>query len=105
MVKSSSVSDLATLQAKSFQVVFRGHAKAILGADFAQALLELEGILLGLTIPIEEIIASGGGETKGTQRLRRLTSLYRINLARPRRIGENSWTVSAVASETRARCC
>ena len=28
-------------------------------------------MLLGLTIPIEEIVGSGGGETKGTQRLRR----------------------------------
>jgi Restriction endonuclease BglII len=30
----------------------------------------LEDVLLGSTIPIEEIIRSGGGETKGTQRLR-----------------------------------
>lgn len=71
MVKSSSFPNLARLQAKSFQVVFRGHAKAILGVDFSQALRELESILLELTIPIEEIIASGGGEAKGTQRLRR----------------------------------
>jgi Restriction endonuclease BglII len=31
---------------------------------------QLEGVLLSSTIPIEEIIGSGGGETKGTQRLR-----------------------------------
>jgi hypothetical protein len=71
MVKSRSIPDLARLKAKDFQVVFRGHAKAILGVDFPQALVELENILIGLKIPIEEIIASGGGEAKGTQRLRR----------------------------------
>jgi hypothetical protein len=31
----------------------------------------LVGVLEGVTIPIEEIIASGGGEAKGTQRLRK----------------------------------
>lgn len=71
MVKPSSLPDLKQLRAKNFQVVFRAHAKAILGVDFSQALVELESILLQLTIPIEEIIASGGGEAKGTQRLRR----------------------------------
>lgn len=71
MVRSPSLPSLAKLEAQGFQVVFRGHAKAILGVDFAQALLELERILLGLKIPIEEIIASGGGEAKGTQRLRK----------------------------------
>lgn len=71
MVKSPSLPNLDKLEAQGFQVVFRAHAKAILGVDFAHALEELEGILLGLTIPIEEIIASGGGEAKGTQRLRR----------------------------------
>src|SRR5262249_46177946 len=71
MARSSSLPGLAKLQAKNFQAVFRGHAKAILGVDFAPALVELESILLGLSIPIEEIIASGGGEAKGTQRLRR----------------------------------
>jgi hypothetical protein len=32
---------------------------------------ELVDVLKGVTIPIEEIVASGGGEAKGTQRLRR----------------------------------
>jgi hypothetical protein len=32
---------------------------------------QLDGVLLDSTIPIEEIIGSGGGESKGTQRLRR----------------------------------
>jgi Restriction endonuclease BglII len=71
MARSPSLPNLDKLEARGFQVVFRGHARAILGADFPQPLKELEGILLDLKIPIEEIIASGGGETKGTQRLRR----------------------------------
>ena len=61
----------ATLQEKGYQVEFHSHALAILSVDFPQALEELGDVLSGLTIPIEEIIGSGGGETKGTQRLRR----------------------------------
>lgn len=65
---------LQTLLDNGFQVEFLSHAKAILEADFPSALGELAGALGGLTIPIEEIIGSGGGETKGTQRLRRALS-------------------------------
>jgi hypothetical protein len=54
-----------------FQVDFHSHAAAILAGDFPEVGSELEEVLLGATIPIEEIIASGGGEAKGTQRLRR----------------------------------
>lgn len=61
----------APLDAKGFQFKFVSHAKAILEADFPQALAELAEALGGLTVPIEEIVGSGGGETKGTQRLRR----------------------------------
>ncbi|MBM3562573.1 MAG: restriction endonuclease [Alphaproteobacteria bacterium] len=43
----------------------------ILSVDFPEALVELEAALSETTIPIEEIIAGGGGEAKGTQRLRR----------------------------------
>jgi len=56
---------------KGFQVEFHSHAEAILAADFPQAVAELEEVLLAASIPIEEIIAGGGGETKNTQRLRR----------------------------------
>ncbi|RWC28043.1 MAG: restriction endonuclease [Mesorhizobium sp.] len=59
------------LSEKGFQVEFHSHAEAILSADFPQAVSELEGVLLAASIPIEEIIAGGGGETKNTQRLRR----------------------------------
>jgi hypothetical protein len=59
------------LRANGYQVEFYSHAQAILLNDFTMAMQELVGVLGGVTIPIEEIIASGGGEAKGTQRLRR----------------------------------
>jgi len=59
------------LRDKGFQVEFHSHAEAILSVDFPEVATQLEEILLQSTIPIEEIIGSGGGETKGTQRLRR----------------------------------
>lgn len=58
------------LKEKGFEVEFRSHAEAILHGDFPEVAEQLENILLSSTIPIEEIIGSGGGETKGTQRLR-----------------------------------
>jgi hypothetical protein len=61
---------LDKLIAAHFQVDFRSHAKAILEIDFPEVSEVIENALLGSTIPIEEIIKSGGGETKGTQRLR-----------------------------------
>lgn len=60
-----------SLRARGFQIEFTAHAEAILSVDFPSAANELEQALLGATIPIEEIIAGGGGEAKGTQRLRR----------------------------------
>lgn len=56
---------------RDFQVEFQSHAQAILSVDFPEAIGELEMALAATTIPIEEIIAGGGGEAKGTQRLRR----------------------------------
>lgn len=60
-----------TLREAGFQIEFHSHAEAILRFDFPEVADRLEPILIGSTIPIEEIIGSGGGETKGTQRLRR----------------------------------
>lgn len=60
-----------SLIARGFEVRFESHARAILAADFPSAVRELESALVGATIPIEEIVAGGGGEAKGTQRLRR----------------------------------
>src|SRR5580692_1487492 len=59
-----------SLVANGFQVEFHSHAKAILSVDFPEVAAQLEAILIGSTIPIGEIVGSGGGETKGTQRLR-----------------------------------
>jgi hypothetical protein len=59
-----------SLKKKGFNIAFTSHAQAILEIDFSEVAAELENILLQSTIPIEEIIGSGGGETKGTQRLR-----------------------------------
>src|SRR6266851_6581628 len=59
-----------TLRAKGYQIEFVSHAEAILQVDFPDAAAELEEVILNQSIPIEEIVGSGGGETKGTQRLR-----------------------------------
>ncbi|HEX3936397.1 MAG TPA: BglII/BstYI family type II restriction endonuclease [Xanthobacteraceae bacterium] len=66
-----TAADFLALSAKGFEIEFHSHAQAILSLDFPDALTELQSSLAGLTIPIEEIIAGGGGEAKGTQRLRR----------------------------------
>jgi hypothetical protein len=58
------------LKEKGFEIEFCSHARAILSLDFPEVAERLEDVLLSSTIPIEEIIGSGGGETKGTQRLR-----------------------------------
>jgi hypothetical protein len=59
------------LRARGYQVEFYSHARAILLNDFATPMEELVNVLKAATIPIDEIIASGGGEAKGTQRLRK----------------------------------
>lgn len=60
-----------SLKEKGFEVAFVSHAEAILEKDFPVAVEELELSLVEVDIPITEIIGSGGGEAKGTQRLRR----------------------------------
>lgn len=59
------------LLAKGFQIDFQSHAEAILSVDFPDVLTDLEATLVNVSIPVEEIIAGGGGEAKGTQWLRR----------------------------------
>jgi Restriction endonuclease BglII len=59
-----------SLKEKGYQIEFVSHALAILQIDFPDAAAELEEVMLTQSVPIEEIIGSGGGETKGTQRLR-----------------------------------
>jgi hypothetical protein len=58
------------LRDRGYEVDFVSHAAAILEIDFPDAVAELEEVILHQSVPIEEIIRSGGGETKGTQRLR-----------------------------------
>jgi len=64
------------LKERGFEIEFRSHAEAILQIDFPEVAEQLEGVLAASTIPIEEIIGSGGGETKGTQRLRRALAAH-----------------------------
>ena len=59
------------LREKGFQIEFVSHAEAILRFDFPDVAYDLESVLANASIPIAEIIRSGGGETKATQRLRR----------------------------------
>jgi hypothetical protein len=58
------------LRDRGYDIKFVSHAEAILQHDFPSALGEIEEVLADLTLPITEIIGSGGGETKFTQRLR-----------------------------------
>jgi hypothetical protein len=62
---------LAKLKARGYQILFESHAVAILQHDFPLVLEDLEAVLNDFEIPITEIIGSGGGESKGTQRLRK----------------------------------
>ena len=66
---------LEKLKGKGFEIELQSHAAAILQIDFPEVLGELEAALAELDIPITEIIGSGGGEAKGTQRLRRALAL------------------------------
>jgi len=59
------------LQGKGFEVLCTSHASAILSMDFPAAISEIEDCLREMELPITEIIGSGGGEAKSTQRLRR----------------------------------
>jgi hypothetical protein len=61
----------APLKSQGFNVLWVSHAKSIMMGDFPEALDELLNALSALELPITEIIGSGGGETKFTQRLRR----------------------------------
>jgi hypothetical protein len=62
---------LQKLVDKGFDVRYESHARAIAGGDFPGALVEIAEVLAAVELPISEIIGSGGGETRFTQRLRR----------------------------------
>ncbi|MCR4411283.1 MAG: hypothetical protein NUV77_02520 [Thermoguttaceae bacterium] len=59
------------LRARGFQVLTLHHAEAILQHDMSLALDELETALLGMSVPVAELVRGGGGEGKLTQRLRK----------------------------------
>jgi hypothetical protein len=62
---------LADLTAHGFECAFVCHAGAILERDFPGAVDDISAVLGSFDVPITEIVGSGGGETKGTQRMRK----------------------------------
>lgn len=60
---------------QGFDVLYVSHAQSILVGDFPAALVEIGDVLSNLVLPITEIIGSGGGETKFTQRLRKALAM------------------------------
>ncbi len=61
---------LNRLNDRGYEIQYESHAAAVLAQDFPQALSDIEQVLEQFSVPIGEIIGSGGGESKGTQRLR-----------------------------------
>lgn len=59
------------LRRLGYEIAFACHAEAILSVDFPDIAGALETALLGVSLPISEIVGSGGGEALLTQRLRR----------------------------------
>jgi len=70
MIKGRRRPALGALRKRGFDVLSTAHAEAILTSAFASELDELCSLLVRLTLPVSEIIGSGGGETKFTQRMR-----------------------------------
>jgi len=58
------------LREKGFDVCTTHHVESLLEVDFRAEAEELQEVLLGLAIPIAELVSGGGGEAKLTQRLR-----------------------------------
>ena len=63
--------NLTDLASAGFNIQSLNHAEAVLERDFPQPVSELCEILMGFTIPVEELVHRGGGEAPFTQRLRR----------------------------------
>lgn len=59
------------LKRAGFDVLTLYHAEAILTHDLPGLADELEAVLLGFSVPAQELVEGGGGEGQGTQRLRR----------------------------------
>jgi hypothetical protein len=71
--KRSALEDdpISALKNVGFEVLYCNHAHSILSGEFYEAFSQIAQILHKLKLPITEIIGSGGGETKFTQRLRK----------------------------------
>jgi hypothetical protein len=65
---------LELLKEKGFEILALHHAEAILQHDMPDALTELESVLSCITLPVEELVKSGGGEGQLTQRMRHALS-------------------------------
>jgi hypothetical protein len=87
-----------TLEAAGFQLEFLRHAEAILETDFPGACEELTSALMKVRIPVSELIGSGGGETKGTQRLRKGLS----DAGWLKKVYEVSTTINGVKQDSRS---
>lgn len=61
---------ISKLKKQGFDVQYISHARSILTGEFSPQLKELASVLSALSLPITEIIGSGGGETRFTQRAR-----------------------------------
>jgi hypothetical protein len=59
------------LRKRGFQVLTLHHAEAILDHDLGEAVRDLDAVLSGITIPVEELVRGGGGEGELTQRIRK----------------------------------
>jgi len=93
---ATSTPALSTLLKQGLEIEFVSHAAAILAGDFPHASAEIEKALSGLELPITEIIGSGGGETKFTQRLRRTLTA----MDWPKHIFEITKTVDGVPKQS-----
>jgi hypothetical protein len=93
---ATSTPALSTLLKQGLEIEFVSHAAAILAGDFPHASAEIEKALSGLELPITEIIGSGGGETKFTQRLRRTLTA----MDWPKHIFEITKTVDRVPKQS-----
>lgn len=58
------------LKKRGFEILALHHAEAILKLDMPEAASDLEEALLQIRLPVSELVGSGGGEAKSTQRLR-----------------------------------
>ena len=61
----------AKLKKAGFDILALHHAEAVLQHDMPDASDDIEKTLMGLKIPITDLVSGGGGETKHTQWLRK----------------------------------